>query len=232
MTGKSDILAKTRSGQLLGTYVIPGLISFGEGELVFSDGRHEIRNASFPEDLLRDEQRLTQLLQDLPDLMELFYTAEGDHRLRCARASVSGRLQPYFRNEDVTGISLLLLFPQDMLRLYLRDADHAELFAEISVFRGLPDAERMLSALAEDILTFHHGERAEIRVRPFQRSRTEDLSDGMTVTYLLDDEFESRFGTVGTQLVPDRGKRMENVLKNKKQTLDMLSEMLRSIGRH
>ena len=232
MIRRTNIQEESRGEQLVRTYIVPGLISFGKEELLYRDGRHEIVGAVFPEELLNDEERREKLLRDLPDLMELFYTCEGDHRLRVPRPVLSGRLWPYFRNEDATGITFLLLFQQDMLEMTRKDADSADLFAEASVLKGLPDAENVLRSLAEDIVTFKGGKRCRLRVHPFRRSRTEDLSDGLDVTYLLDDEFESRFGNGAKPLVPDSDLRMENVRKNRNQTLSRLAEMLQAMGKH
>lgn len=232
MMRRTNLKEESRGEQLVRTYIVPGLISFGEGELLFRDGRHEIQNASFPEEILMDEARRAKLLQDLPDLLELFFTAEGDHRLRIPRPNLSGRLWPYFRNEDATGITFLQLFEKGMLELTRNDAGFADLFAEASVFQGIPEAEKVLDALCEDIVTFHDGKPCTVRIHTFRRSHTEDLSDGLDVTYYLDDEFESRFGKNGSPLVPDRDQRMENVRKNRNQTLSRLAEMLQAMGKH
>ena len=231
MIRRTNTKEETRGEQLVRTYIVPGLISFGEGELLFHNGRHDIRNASFPEEMLKDEEQRSKLLQDLPDLMELFYSAEGDHRLRIPRLQISGRLWPYFGNEDASGMTFLLLFQKEMLEMTRKDAENVELFAEASVYQGIPDAEKVLKALAEDIVTFRDGKPCTIGIRPFRRSRTEDLSDGLESSYLLDDEFESRFGKNGSPLVPDRDRRMENVRKNRNQTLSRLAEMLQAIGK-
>ena len=232
MIRKTNIQEESRGEQLVRTYIVPGIISFGEGELLFRNGRHEILNASFPEELLKDEEQRKELLRDLPDLMELFCTAEGDHRLRIPRAAISGRLWPYFDHEDATGMTFLLLFQKGMLEMTRKDADTAVLYAEASVMQGIPDAEEVLRALAEDIVTFRDGECCSLNIHAFRRSRTEDLSDGLNVTYFLDDEFESRYGKGIHPLVPDRETRMENVKKNRNQTLNRLAEMLQAMGRH
>ena len=231
MIRRTNIQDETRGEQLVRTYIVPGLISFGKGELLFHDGRHEIRNASFPEDMLKDEEQRARLMRDLPDLLELFCTAEGDHLLRIPRSDISGRLWPYFGNEDATGITFLLLFQKGMLELTRKDTDTADIYAEASLIQGIPDAENVLRSLSEDIITFRDGRPCEVRVHSFRRSRTEDLSDGLEVTYLLDDEFESRFGKRESSLVPDRDLRLKNVRKNRNQTLSRLAEMLKAIER-
>lgn len=228
MKTDKDSLKENRGVWFVREYLASGIVSFSEKDLSRNGDKHEIRGCTLNEDFQKDRAKMERFREDLPDLMLLLCTVEEDPRLRIPRTALSGSLQPYFGGEDVSGLLLMNLFLKGLLRLEKRNGSGTVLYAERLLLTGMKDAKDILTALADDILTFRDGGIAQVEIRPFRRSRTVECSDGLQVTYYLDDAFEARFGTDGTNL-PDTGKRLENVRKNRNNTLKQLSEMLKQM---
>lgn len=219
---------ESRAEQLIRAYLASNAVSFQADDLAYEDGSHVIHGMTLSEELQNDEERMQAFYADLPDLIELLCAVDPDPRLQIPKKAIPGRLWPYFRGEDVTGITMLLLFSHDMLRLEREGADTLTLYAEQSLLRGLPEAETVLKALVKDLLAFSHEQCEAVRILPYRRSRTVACTDELEVTYLLDDEFESRFGDA-EKILPSRDARIEHVRRNRQDTLDRLSALLRSM---
>ena len=220
---------ESRGEELIRTYIASGLVSFPNDDLVLENGRHVIRGLTLSPEIQNDEARMEAFRADLFELLELMVFTGADPRLSIPRARIQGKLWPYLRNEDADGISLLLLFSADLLYFSRKDQEETDLYAEKLLLSGLPNAESVLKALAEDIVTYGDGEPARVRIIPFTRSRTEEVPGGLFVTYYLDDEFESRFGTDAPSVLVDRKLREGNAERNRQNTLSMLRDMLKKM---
>ncbi|MBQ6551876.1 MAG: hypothetical protein IJL78_10765 [Lachnospiraceae bacterium] len=220
---------ESRGEELIRTYIASGLVSFPNDDLVLENGLHVIRGLTLSPEIQDDEARMETFRADLRELVELMVFTGADPRLSIPRARIRGRLWPYLRNEAADGISLLLLFAEGLLYLSRKDQEETDLYAENLLLTGIPDAESVLTALAEDIVTYGGGKPARVQILPFTRSRTEHVPGGLSVTYYLDDEFESRFGTGAPSAVPDRDLREGNAERNRQKTLSILRDMLKKM---
>ena len=147
------------NGRTEGTFLVHELlaakkISIPKDDLLYADGHHKLLGVEFSDEI-REDPALSAVLQEITeDLIRLFYEAEKDERLFVPKERIGGTLRQYVRNEDLTGMTLLNLFADRFITLCERDDGTWEWKAIPLVMRELPDAQKIIGAVLEDILGF------------------------------------------------------------------------------
>ena len=147
------------NGRTEGTFLVHELlaakkISIPKDDLLYTDGHHKLLGVEFSDEI-REDPALSAVLQEITeDLIRLFYEAEKDERLFVPKERIGGTLRQYVRNEDLTGMTLLNLFADRFITLCERDDGTWEWKAIPLVMRELPDAQKIIGAVLEDILGF------------------------------------------------------------------------------
>ncbi len=147
------------NGRIEGTFLVNALlagkkISIPKDDLVFQDGRHKLLGVSFSDGLREDGELTASLKEITEDLIRLFYEVEKDERLHVSKNLIGGTLRPYIGNEDMTGMTLLNLFSNRFIT-FEEAEDGSWGYKMIGLIRReLPDADRLITCLLEDVVSF------------------------------------------------------------------------------
>ncbi|MBR6322638.1 MAG: hypothetical protein IKR59_07195 [Lachnospiraceae bacterium] len=192
------MISYSTNGRISGTWIAQrilseNLIGPGKGDLVFDGKRHGLKGLQFSEELKSDLEIMSDFRTIAHNVLYLFYFAEEQPYLRVPLERQTEELRAVSGNEPLTGMSLLSLFCRGLLRIGV-GLEETVLYADRLLLSELPDAPGLLSNLVRT-LNMYSGEAGteRIRIRPMGGIDTELLSDGLSISYVPEEESTASF---------------------------------------
>ena len=208
---------KISGAYLLKNIIGGGLIIPGEDGIVLEDGVHKIRDLSFSEEL-RFENGMTEDLRALTEnVVRLFYFVEEDPSFYVPLEKIGSALRPYIHYEDLTGMTLLMLFSLPLITL-ISVRDHYRVRCDSLIRENLPDAEELLIHMVKRCLAFTKETAASVEMEETLEKEYDTVS--------LEGGFSLTRETGGKE---DLSQRERNVRKNFEEEMLRISEVLKRL---